>query len=107
MFYIKLFTKTPLISFNFFLGSGKTIAYSLAVVEKLRRKLGLSRTSGVYAVVIVPTRELALQTTEVFNQLVMRAKRIVPTCLIGGNKLSNEKRSIRKGVNVIIATPGR
>jgi len=88
-------------------GSGKTIAYSLAVVEKLRRKLGLSRTSGVYAVVIVPTRELALQTTEVFNQLVMRAKRIVPTCLIGGNKLSNEKRSIRKGVNVIIATPGR
>jgi len=88
-------------------GSGKTIAYSLAVVEKLRRKLGLCRNSGVYAVVIVPTRELALQTKQVFDQLVMRAKRIVPTCLIGGNKMSNEKRCIRKGVNVVIATPGR
>lgn len=81
-------------------GSGKTLAYLLPLVQSLG-----PAGRGVQAVVLVPSRELALQTEGVFRQMALPFKAI---CCYGGRPAMEEHRTM-KGVNpdVIIATPGR
>ncbi|XP_017886189.1 probable ATP-dependent RNA helicase CG8611 [Ceratina calcarata] len=89
-------------------GSGKTLAYALPIVEclhKIRPKL--NRNSGLKALVIVPTRELALQTYECFLKLIKPFTWIVPGYLAGGEKRKAEKARLRKGCNILVGTPGR
>ncbi|XP_076755415.1 uncharacterized protein LOC143426113 [Xylocopa sonorina] len=89
-------------------GSGKTLAYALPIVEclhKIRPKL--SRSSGLKALVVVPTRELALQTYECFLKLIKPFTWIVPGYLAGGEKRKAEKARLRKGCNILVGTPGR
>jgi ATP-dependent RNA helicase DDX31/DBP7 len=51
-------------------GSGKTLAYAIPIVQQLQSRLPrLKRTDGIRALVLVPTRELAIQTCQVFEQL--------------------------------------
>lgn len=89
-------------------GSGKTLAYALPIVQKLQEiRPKLTRTDGIYALVIVPTRELAIQTLEVFTKLVKPFTWLVPTYITGGEKRKSEKARLRKGVNILIGTPGR
>lgn len=89
-------------------GSGKTLAYALPVVEKLQAvRPKITRDSGVLAVVIVPTRELAMQTYELFQKLVKPFTWIVPGVLMGGERRKAEKARIRKGINILVGTPGR
>ncbi|EZA50827.1 probable ATP-dependent RNA helicase CG8611 [Ooceraea biroi] len=89
-------------------GSGKTLAYALPIVELLHKiRPKLNRNSGLSALVIVPTRELALQTYECFIKLVKPFTWIVPGYLVGGEKRKAEKARLRKGCNILIATPGR
>ena len=89
-------------------GSGKTFCYSIPIVDKLSKlDPPVSRMNGPYVLVLVPTRELALQTLGVFQALVKCCISIVPGMLIGGEKCKSEKARLRKGVNVLIATPGR
>ncbi|XP_017872405.1 PREDICTED: probable ATP-dependent RNA helicase CG8611 [Drosophila arizonae] len=89
-------------------GSGKTLAYALPLVERLQSQLPrIKRTDGVVALVIVPTRELALQTYELFQKLVKPFTWIVPGALLGGESRKSEKARLRKGINVLLGTPGR
>ncbi|XP_070155084.1 ATP-dependent DNA helicase DDX31 isoform X2 [Polyergus mexicanus] len=89
-------------------GSGKTLAYALPIVELLHKiKPKLNRNSGLLALVVVPTRELALQTYECFIKLVKPFTWIVPGYIIGGEKRKAEKARLRKGCNILITTPGR
>lgn len=89
-------------------GSGKTLAYALPIVQQLQEiKPKISRTDGIFALVIVPTRELAIQTLEVFLKLLKPFTWIVPTYITGGEKRKSEKARLRKGVNILIGTPGR
>jgi len=89
-------------------GSGKTVCYSIPIVDKLSKKEPpICRTHGPYVLVLVPTRELALQTLGVFQDLCKCCISIVPGMLIGGEKCKSEKARLRKGVNILIATPGR
>nr|XP_014099692.2 probable ATP-dependent RNA helicase CG8611 [Bactrocera oleae] len=89
-------------------GSGKTLAYALPVVEKLQAvRPKITRDSGVLAVVIVPTRELAVQTYELFQKLLKPFTWIVPGVLMGGERRKAEKARIRKGINILVGTPGR
>lgn len=89
-------------------GSGKTLAYALPIVQQLQDiKPKISRTDGIYALIIVPTRELAIQTLEVFIKLLKPFTWIVPTYITGGEKRKSEKARLRKGVNILIGTPGR
>ncbi|XP_064484441.1 probable ATP-dependent RNA helicase DDX31 [Ornithodoros turicata] len=89
-------------------GSGKTLAYAIPIVQRLQEvRPKLSRNEGIYAVVIVPTRELALQTYECFEKLTKACTWIVPGVLMGGEKKKSEKARIRKGLNIVIGTPGR
>lgn len=94
-------------------GSGKTFAYLLPI---LHRVLMLSaqgdgkqihRDSGVFAIVVSPTRELAKQTHTVLEQILRPFPWLVSTAITGGESKKAEKARIRKGVNFLVATPGR
>lgn len=89
-------------------GSGKTIAYALPIVETLQKiRPKLQRSDGVRAIVVVPTRELALQTYECFVKLLRPFTWIVPGYLVGGEKKKSEKARLRKGIAILVGTPGR
>ncbi|KAK0180008.1 hypothetical protein PV327_005695 [Microctonus hyperodae] len=89
-------------------GSGKTLAYALPIVESLHKiRPKLTRNSGLRALVVVPTRELALQTYECFLKLVKSFTWIVPGYLVGGEKRKAEKARLRRGCSILVATPGR
>ncbi|XP_076675298.1 ATP-dependent DNA helicase DDX31 isoform X2 [Andrena cerasifolii] len=89
-------------------GSGKTLAYALPIVELLHKvRPKLNRNSGLRALTVVPTRELALQTYECFLKLTKPFTWIVPGYLAGGEKRKAEKARLRKGCNILVGTPGR
>ncbi|KAH8356156.1 hypothetical protein KR200_002444, partial [Drosophila serrata] len=89
-------------------GSGKTLAYALPLIEMLQKKSPkIKRTDGVMALVIVPTRELVIQTYELVQKLVKPYTWIVPGSLLGGESRKSEKARLRKGINILIGTPGR
>ena len=89
-------------------GSGKTMCYAIPIVDKLSCfDTPVNRADGPYAVVLVPTRELAMQIFNIFQELCKSSINIVPGLLVGGEKCKAEKARIRKGINVLIATPGR
>ncbi|XP_027141824.1 probable ATP-dependent RNA helicase DDX31 [Larimichthys crocea] len=89
-------------------GSGKTLSYAVPVVQSLQAvQPKVSRSDGPLAVVIVPTRELAQQTFLIFQKLLKPFTWIVPGVLMGGEKRKAEKARLRKGINILISTPGR
>ncbi|XP_053601512.1 probable ATP-dependent RNA helicase DDX31 [Plodia interpunctella] len=89
-------------------GSGKTLAYALPIVEGLQAiRPKLNRNDGIKVVVVVPTRELAVQTYELFVKLVKPFTWVVPGLLSGGQKRKAEKARLRKGLSILVGTPGR
>ncbi|XP_026178237.1 probable ATP-dependent RNA helicase DDX31 isoform X2 [Mastacembelus armatus] len=89
-------------------GSGKTLSYAVPVVQSLQSvQPKVSRSDGPLAVVIVPTRELAQQTFHTFQKLLKPFTWIVPGVLMGGEKRKAEKARLRKGINILVSTPGR
>lgn len=89
-------------------GSGKTLAFVLPIVEKLMaEKDQITRQSGLFALILTPTRELASQIYSILESLLRCHHHIVPGIVVGGEKKKSEKARIRKGVNIMVATPGR
>ncbi|KAF4074272.1 hypothetical protein AMELA_G00237600 [Ameiurus melas] len=89
-------------------GSGKTLAYGIPLIQSLQAvQPKIQRSDGPLAVVIVPTRELAQQSFQIFQKLLKPFTWIVPGVLMGGEKRKAEKARLRKGINVLISTPGR
>ncbi|KAM5298547.1 ATP-dependent DNA helicase DDX31 [Ctenodactylus gundi] len=89
-------------------GSGKTLAYCIPMVQSLQAmKPKIERSDGPYALVLVPTRELALQSFDTVQKLLKPFTWIVPGVLMGGEKRKSEKARLRKGINILISTPGR
>ncbi|XP_033614991.1 probable ATP-dependent RNA helicase DDX31 isoform X2 [Fukomys damarensis] len=89
-------------------GSGKTLAYCIPMVQSLQAmKSKIQRSDGPYALVLVPTRELALQSFDTVQKLLKPFTWIVPGVLMGGEKRKSEKARLRKGINILISTPGR
>jgi superfamily II DNA/RNA helicase len=81
-------------------GSGKTLAFAIPIVERLD-----PASKAVAALVLVPTRELAVQVTEAM-ELVGRARGIRVASVYGGMPLRKQAQDA-KGAQVIVATPGR
>lgn len=81
-------------------GTGKTAAFGLPIVEMLEGK-----PIGIKALVLVPTRELALQVCD--EIISLSGKRIVVAAVYGGQSISEQQRRIKKGVDVVVGTPGR
>ncbi|XP_054853897.1 probable ATP-dependent RNA helicase DDX31 [Eublepharis macularius] len=89
-------------------GSGKTLAYGIPLIQSLQNmEPKIKRSDGLYAVILVPTRELALQSFQTIQKLLKPFTWIVPGVLMGGEKKKSEKARLRKGINILIATPGR
>ncbi|XP_055017956.1 probable ATP-dependent RNA helicase DDX31 [Boleophthalmus pectinirostris] len=89
-------------------GSGKTLSYAVPLVQSLQaRQPKVHRSHGPLALILVPTRELALQTFQTLQKLLKPFMWIVPGVLMGGEKKKAEKARLRKGVNILVATPGR
>ncbi|XP_065551998.1 probable ATP-dependent RNA helicase DDX31 isoform X1 [Lathamus discolor] len=89
-------------------GSGKTLAYGIPLVQSLQgMESKIQRSDGPYALILVPTRELALQSFDTMQKLLKPFAWIVPGVLMGGEKRKSEKARLRKGINILISTPGR
>lgn len=89
-------------------GTGKTLAYLLPVVERLGgEQPRVQRGDGVRACVLAPTRELCIQIHRVLEQVLRAHHWIIAGTVMGGEKKKSEKSRLRKGVNVLVATPGR
>ncbi len=83
-------------------GTGKTLAFLIPIMEGMLQ----SNTPGVAALVLVPTRELAMQVVEQYNDL--RGKQLGPAALVvGGLAEGAQLTALRKGARLIVATPGR
>ncbi len=88
-------------------GSGKTVGFGLAVAPDLLDAEGrFGRPAAPLAVVIAPTRELALQVRREFDWLFANAG-IVTASAVGGLDTRTERRALERGAHVVVATPGR
>eukprot|EP01064_Diplonema_japonicum_P024522 TRINITY_DN3510_c2_g1_i2.p1 TRINITY_DN3510_c2_g1~~TRINITY_DN3510_c2_g1_i2.p1 ORF type:complete len:573 (+),score=185.56 TRINITY_DN3510_c2_g1_i2:56-1774(+) len=88
-------------------GSGKTLAFSIPIMELLERANFMTR-NGTGAIIIAPVRELAIQIEGVVAQLVKPFKgRHTHCCITGGVNKRPEALKLSRGVNIVIATPGR
>lgn len=81
-------------------GTGKTAAFGIPIVEKLNMK------GGVQALVVTPTRELAVQVAEEISRLG-KYRRVRTLPIYGGQSIDRQILALRKGVHVVIGTPGR
>lgn len=89
-------------------GSGKTLAYLLPIAHYLLNRVRrVSRGDGSFAIILVPTRELAEQVEDVAEQLFRPWHWIVTGSVRGGESKHREKARLRKGIGVLVATPGR
>lgn len=107
-------------------GSGKTLAYLLPIIQRiiqlspplstftaqndassLQQQKQVCRASGLFAIILAPTRELCKQISTVLESILRCAHWIVAGTVIGGEKKKSEKARLRKGVNILVATPGR
>ncbi len=88
-------------------GTGKTAAFAIPVIHRLQHKNKYQEYSrNIRCLVMLPTRELAIQITEVFNQL-SKYTRLNILCLHGGVEQSPQIDQLEGGVDILITTPGR
>ncbi|PWN29709.1 DEAD-domain-containing protein [Jaminaea rosea] len=111
-------------------GSGKTLTYLLPIIQSLLplcTETWIDRSVGTLAIILAPTRELARQIYEVAEKLCQlhlslreqaeedgdeasaarRTRWLVPGLLSGGSTKNHEKSRLRKGIPLLVATPGR
>ncbi|MDQ6974530.1 MAG: DEAD/DEAH box helicase, partial [Mariprofundaceae bacterium] len=87
-------------------GTGKTAAFAIPVIDKIHRFKTSKRSYGIKCIVMVPTRELAMQIGEVFTTLSQHTKVKIFT-LHGGIEQEHQIAKIQRGIDVLITTPGR
>ena len=86
-------------------GTGKTAGFTLPILELLYTRKS-SRENGVKALIICPTRELADQIYK-STKLYGKYLNIRTTVVYGGVRINSQKASMKKGVDILVATPGR
>ncbi len=87
-------------------GTGKTAAFAIPVIQMLQERKNSKQKKNIKCIVMVPTRELALQISTVFNQLG-RNTGIKTFCVFGGIEQDQQIAQLQSGLDVLIATPGR
>lgn len=94
-------------------GSGKTMSFLLPIIHDLlplSTHSWIDRSIGTLAIIIAPTRELAKQISDVLEALLtlkLRTRWLVSGLLSGGATRAHEKARLRKGVPIVVSTPGR
>ncbi len=87
-------------------GTGKTAAFAIPIIHLIHQQKSSKRTDYVKCIVLAPTHELALQITEVFEKIANKT-RVKIACIFGGVEQESQIQTLYKGVDVVIATPGR
>ncbi|TRW15083.1 DEAD/DEAH box helicase [Glacieibacterium frigidum] len=88
-------------------GSGKTVAYGFALAGPLLgEQTRFPRAAAPLALIIAPTRELALQVARELEWLFADAGGVVATC-VGGMNVREESRTLSRGAHIVVGTPGR
>lgn len=82
-------------------GSGKTAAFGLPIIESIDRKI-----RGIQALVLCPTRELAIQVSDALEGLG-KHKRVETLAIYGGQAYERQFRGLQRGVQIVVGTPGR
>lgn len=83
-------------------GTGKTAAFGIPIIEMIDPK-----NTAVQAVVLTPTRELAVQVSEEINKIAKHHKGVSVIPVYGGQDIGRQIRALKQGVQVVIGTPGR
>jgi len=88
-------------------GSGKTVAFGIAIAPTLLEGAqSFDRASHPLALVVAPTRELALQVSRELEWLYAKTNVTMATC-VGGMDMRTERRTLERGVHIVVGTPGR
>ena len=87
-------------------GTGKTAAFSLPILQLIQQKQHNKQQAHIKALVLAPTRELALQIHESFVEYG-KGLPIKSTVIFGGVSQLNQTNALKRGVDILIATPGR
>ncbi|MBI5561463.1 MAG: DEAD/DEAH box helicase [Deltaproteobacteria bacterium] len=82
-------------------GTGKTAAFGIPIIEAVDRSV-----PNVQAIVLAPTRELAVQAAEEMNKLA-KFKRLMALPVYGGTSIDRQINALRKGAHIVVGTPGR
>ena len=83
-------------------GTGKTFAYGIPIVEHIDPE-----NESVQAVILAPTRELAIQITDEIRDLAAYKKGVRTVCLYGGAPINRQIDALKKRPQIVVATPGR
>lgn len=83
-------------------GSGKTVAFAIPVIENI-----FIDDKSPQAIVLCPTRELCLQVADEFSKIGSRTKKLKVLAVYGGQPIGKQTRVLRKGVHIVVGTPGR
>lgn len=83
-------------------GTGKTCAFGVPLLERINKE-----SKAVQAVVLAPTRELAQQIAEQLRQLAQFMPQVKVACLYGGAPIHRQAERLKKGCQIVVATPGR
>ncbi|HPJ41341.1 MAG TPA: DEAD/DEAH box helicase, partial [Spirochaetota bacterium] len=82
-------------------GTGKTAAFGIPIIEQMEKS-----TKNIHAIILVPTRELAIQVSEELNSFKGKKKlQILP--VYGGQSITDQIRRLQNGVDIVVGTPGR
>lgn len=89
-------------------GTGKTLAFLLPIMERLLKSPAAHRggTTRIQALVLSPTRELAIQIADTFTKLAIHTG-LREAIVVGGLSEQKQLNTIRRGVQLVVATPGR
>ncbi len=87
-------------------GTGKTAAFAIPILHILHGKIHTKREDGIKCIVMVPTRELAIQIHEVFQSLGKNT-RVNTFSVFGGVEQGPQIAMLEKGIDILITTPGR
>ena len=84
-------------------GSGKTAAFGLQILEKLKNK----KVKAAGGLILCPTRELALQVTDAIRGYAKKIEGMRLVCIYGGASYTPQVQALRQGVSIVVGTPGR
>ncbi len=83
-------------------GTGKTAAFSLPIIEQID-----DHSNDTQAIILSPTRELAIQIAKSIKEFTKNYKKIETLAVYGGANIDEQIRSLKKGVQIVVGTPGR
>ncbi|MBC8321558.1 MAG: DEAD/DEAH box helicase [Bacteroidetes bacterium] len=87
-------------------GTGKTAAFAIPIIHLINQQKTEGEVLGISCVVMVPTRELAIQITEVFNA-IGKYTNVKTLTVYGGVEQDPQIKQLNEGIDILIATPGR